>query len=1097
MAAVSQILYLSGGITKVIGANDTVTAAGTSWTFGGNVGISGNLDVGGDITSRGTVNLTVSDPFIDLGLGNSTTTSNAGGFTVQMAAATGVTAATIYRFVTTTQFELNNDGTQLQPNQIIAITGLPQAFATNEGLYAVDSVSGSAPQVVNIKATATPSAPFLQTIFQNDATTVLNAGAAFQTELSALAFANGLAFPDSGGTAYTAGTLVTKYTAAAVLADFTGNGSWSQVTPAAAVVTLQDAYNNGATIITSGPTDIEFTLTAGGFTVNGGGTVKLGDAASYSKISTLNVATSGQTLIDAANFKLDTLGYVNINAANPVVLPLTTSINIGTFAGSNYGGALVTIGNDPSGPYVANSSVELKGKNARIRAGYVTNQIDLQTKAGSGTINIGTLPYSTSINIGSDTSAPQTIQIGSTYGASRVDIDAGTQGVTIQTTSNGNIEIGTNGQTGAVYLGTGNTGAISIGNVTSTTLVNVDCQQIEIGNSSGDDHTINIGAGLSFSKFSKVTIGNYLSGSYSFTLVRGDQARIGVGFDNTFTPAANTISVETFSNSGTINIGSAALSHTINIGSDSSTAQTIQIGSSFGASDVNINAGSAGVSIDGSGASNFSVTGANLTLSTITSGDVLLTSAGEITATPANALQIADGKQLRFYEPSGSGSNYTSFKALAQSANIDYSLPTTAPTNGQYLQSDGSGVLSWSTVAAPTLQSVYNASGNPAEIITAASAPIQFTLTSGGFNVQSGAVNFGGTGLTDLTTFEVTTSSTLDLDAAGALSINSSAAAINIGNDAVAQNLNLGTGGARTIAVGSSAATAASVEAATIEIGTGNLAHTINVGTSASNAAAITFGSVYASGGSFSAYTLGATSQAFLELNGVTAGDGGALLSGNTSVLVQSGGAGTATLSGGTTFVQGPTISLANGSSGASAIYIGRQSSSSLPAGNTSVNIGAGTGKMVLFESVRGGVGIKGEYQVSITSGTIATIDYGVNPTSASTAPLRLKAASASTATDRFIGVVSQSVGSTFPVEAGLVTIPGTTCRVTFDAVTAATDVGKPVYLAGGANAGKCTLTAPTGSGDNIIRVGFLTNSTAATTANTIIFYPQFIAQNP
>jgi hypothetical protein len=1097
MAAVSNLLYLSGGITKVIGASDTVTAAGTSWTFGGNVGISGNLDVGGDITSRGTVNLTVSDPFIDLGLGNSTTTSNAGGFTVQMAAATGVTAATIYRFVTGTQFELNNDGTQLQPNQIIAITGLPQDFATNEGLYAVDSVSGSAPQVVNIKSTATASAPFLQTIFQNTATTVLNAGYAFQTELSALAFANGLAFPDSGGTAYPAGTLLKKYTAAAVLADFTDDGDWSEVTPAAAVVTLQDAYNNGPTIITSGTNAIQFTLTDGGFTVNGGGTVKLGDAALYDKISTLNVATSGQTLIDAGNFKLDTLGYVNINAANPVVIPLTTSINIGTFASSNYGGALVTIGNDPSGPYVASSSVELKGKNARIRAGYVANQIDLLTKAGSGTINIGTLPYSTSINIGSDTTTLQTIQIGSTYGASEVNIDAGSGGISIEATGSGTVEIGTNGQTGKIYIGTGGNGYIFMGNETGTPIVTVEGQQIDIGTGAAA-HVINIGSGGSFSSASSITIGRLNPGTSSFTVIQGSDAKVGVGLDNTFyIPVSNTISVETMSNGGTINVGSAALSHTINIGSDSSTAQIIQIGSSFGASDVNINAGSAGVSIDGSGASNFSVTGANLTLSTITSGDVLLTSAGEITATPANALQIADGKQLRFFEPSGSGSNYTSFKALAQSANIDYSLPTTAPTNGQYLQSDGSGVLSWSTVAAPTLQSVYDASGDPAEIITAASAPIQFTLTSGGFNVQSGAVNFGGAGLTDLTTFEVATSSTLDLDAAGALSINSSAAAINIGNDAVAQNLNLGTGGARTIAVGSSAATAASMEAATIEIGTGNLAHTINVGTSATNAAAITFGSVYASGGSFSAYTLGATSQAFLELNGVTAGDGGALLSGNTSVLVQSGGAGTATLSGGTTFVQGPTISLANGSSGASAIYIGRQSSSSLPAGNTSVNIGAGTGKMVLFESVRGGVGIKGEYQVSITSGTIATIDYGVNPTSASTAPLRLKAASASTATDRFIGVVSQSVGSTFPVEAGLVTIPGTTCRVTFDVATAATDVGKPVYLAGGANAGKCTLTAPSGSGDNIIRVGFLTNSTAATTANTIIFYPQFIAQNP
>ena len=1072
MAAVNQILYLSGGITKVIGASDTVTAAGTSWTFGGNVGISGNLDVGGDITSRGTVNLTVSDPFIDLGLGNSTTTSNAGGFTVQMAAATGVTAATIYRFVTGTQFELNNDGTQLQPNQIIAITGVPQAFATNEGLYAVDSVSGSAPQVVNIKSTATASAPFLQTIFQNTATTVLNAGYAFQTELSALAFANGLAFPDSGGTAYNAGTLIRKYTAAAVLADFTGSGSWSEVTPAAAVVTLQDAYNNGNTITTSG-NDIEFTLSSGGFTVKGGGSVTLGDAATYNKISTLNVATSSQTLIDAGNFRLDTLGYVNINANSPVVLPLTTSINIGTFASSNYGGATVTIGNDPSGPYVASSFAVLKGKQSAVRVGYVANQIDLQTKASSGTINIGTLAYSTTINVGTDAGSANTIVIGSQYAGASSSLNG----------SNAFIRVGKD------MYGTATPGAIAIeSNDPSGNGV------ITIGHGAYP-HIMLIGDNSSVAN--TLTIGSPAAGSWQ--KLYGRQAFLGIGQDNTYNASAGTITLETSGGARTIAIGAAAGAHTINIGSDSSSQQIIQIGSSFGGSDVNINAGTAGVSIDGSGASNFSVTGANLTLSTITSGNVLLTSAGEITATPANALQIADGKQLRFFEPSGSGSNYTSFKALAQSANIDYSLPTTAPTNGQYLQSDGSGVLSWSTVAAPTLQSVYDASGDPAEIVTAASAPIQFTLTSGGFNVQGGAVNFGGTGLTDLTTFEVATSSTLDLDAAGALSINSSAAAINIGNDAVAQNLNLGTGGARTIAVGSSAATAASVEAATIEIGTGNLGHTINVGTSASNAAAITFGSVYASGGSFSAYTLGATSQAFLELNGVTSGDGGALLLGGASATVQSGGAGTATLSGGSagTFVQGSNISLANGSAGVTAIYIGRQSTSSLPAGNTSVNIGAGTGKMVLFESVRGGVGIKGEYQVSITSGTIATIDYGVNPTSATTAPLRLKAASASTATDRFIGVVSQSVGSTFPVEAGLVTIPGTTCRVTFDVATAATDVGKPVYLAGGANAGKCTLTAPSASGDNIIRVGFLTNSTAATAANTIIFYPQFIAQNP
>jgi len=59
--------------------------------------------------------------------------------------------------------------------------------------------------------------------------------------------------------------------------------------------------------------------------------------------------------------------------------------------------------------------------------------------------------------------------------------------------------------------------------------------------------------------------------------------------------------------------------------------------------------------------------------------------------------------------------------------------------------------------------------------------------------------------------------STLDLDAAGALSLNSSAAAINIGNDAVAQAINVGTGAAaRTLTVGNvTGATAVNVNAGT------------------------------------------------------------------------------------------------------------------------------------------------------------------------------------------------------------------------------------------------------------------------------------------
>lgn len=54
--------------------------------------------------------------------------------------------------------------------------------------------------------------------------------------------------------------------------------------------------------------------------------------------------------------------------------------------------------------------------------------------------------------------------------------------------------------------------------------------------------------------------------------------------------------------------------------------------------------------------------------------------------------------EFRFLEPSGSGTNYSAFKAVAQSANITYSLPATVAAAGQFLKDvAGDGVLSWAT----------------------------------------------------------------------------------------------------------------------------------------------------------------------------------------------------------------------------------------------------------------------------------------------------------------------------------------------------------------------------------------------------------------
>jgi hypothetical protein len=84
-----------------------------------------------------------------------------------------------------------------------------------------------------------------------------------------------------------------------------------------------------------------------------------------------------------------------------------------------------------------------------------------------------------------------------------------------------------------------------------------------------------------------------------------------------------------------------------------------------------------------------------------TGGDI-----GIGTATPLAKLDVFNGHlaisnnnntagEARFYEPSSSGSNYTSFKAPAQSANITYTLPSAAGSNGQVLTTDASGTLSW------------------------------------------------------------------------------------------------------------------------------------------------------------------------------------------------------------------------------------------------------------------------------------------------------------------------------------------------------------------------------------------------------------------
>ncbi|MBL7998705.1 MAG: hypothetical protein JNL32_08725 [Candidatus Kapabacteria bacterium] len=94
------------------------------------------------------------------------------------------------------------------------------------------------------------------------------------------------------------------------------------------------------------------------------------------------------------------------------------------------------------------------------------------------------------------------------------------------------------------------------------------------------------------------------------------------------------------------------------------------------------------------------------------------------TESPSQMLEVMNGnilinnndntaRELRFDEPSGSGTNYTAFRAQAQSADITYTLPAASPaSNGSILTSTTGGTMSWTdpTIAVGGTDIVYKTS---------------------------------------------------------------------------------------------------------------------------------------------------------------------------------------------------------------------------------------------------------------------------------------------------------------------------------------------------------------------------------------------------
>ena len=105
-------------------------------------------------------------------------------------------------------------------------------------------------------------------------------------------------------------------------------------------------------------------------------------------------------------------------------------------------------------------------------------------------------------------------------------------------------------------------------------------------------------------------------------------------------------------------------------------------------------------------------TSASATVLTLANGSVALNPAGFVSVGGA----ATQGGEIRFLEDTDAGSNYVALRAGTISSNVTFTLPIADGSSGQFLKTDGSGVLSFATVstgaAGSNTQVQYNNSGS-------------------------------------------------------------------------------------------------------------------------------------------------------------------------------------------------------------------------------------------------------------------------------------------------------------------------------------------------------------------------------------------------
>ncbi len=255
--------------------------------FAGDMTVQGSMTVEGDFLTKSRTSLIVGDNFIDLLAGNTDTAiDEAGGFTVNARAVTG-TVRSATDFVAADGpnnaylLLLTDPVGTYQTGDVIQVTST--ADGRNDGQYVVLSVD-SADNRVTIKGTgATGIAAWTPFVHKNFVPQTLQNAFISKVNLAVVSTSNGHLY-DVTSKLIPVGTLACNYQEAATEASF--QNTWINL-DAAAVITLQIAYNNGSLI--------ETTTAKGDFRVQPAALQTAGFALQGNSASSLK-ATDGATL---------------------------------------------------------------------------------------------------------------------------------------------------------------------------------------------------------------------------------------------------------------------------------------------------------------------------------------------------------------------------------------------------------------------------------------------------------------------------------------------------------------------------------------------------------------------------------------------------------------------------------------------------------------------------------------------------------------------------------------------------------------------------------------------------------------------------------